>query len=241
MTAGELERIGELLGTAVPGGRQPDLRCETAHCAEAASAEKACGAGAPRRSPGATLGPAAAVPGDLARLLAVVWPQVVGPDVARNAHPVYYRHGRLVVSTASAAWAQALQDMSESIRSGLNARLGAEHIKRVVFRHAGWSEAGLATTSGPVHGAEVAEVAEPVTAAKAPPRDGGDKRERGGREDPGETRGETAADIEEVLAQVAGLPLEPGLKARIQAAMRAALVRGQKDFVCPERTKKEPE
>ncbi len=249
MTQGDLERIGELLDVTAPGYGQPIGPDEAPQGAETGS----CAEGAPRSSH-------SDLRGEPARLLAAIWAQVVGPEVAQNAQPVHCRNGRLVVSTSSTAWAHTLQDMSENVRSGLNARLGHEYVKRVVFRHAGWGAAGSSTESasaesgpeallvgvprpGSVQSSELRSAPELASAAGLSAEA---NAVRGGFEDRGESRGrrdadESAGNIEEVLTEVESLPIEPGLKTRIQGAMRAALVRDQQDSVRSERTKKEAE
>ena len=59
------------------------------------------------------------------RRLAAVWPDVVGPEVARNAQPRTLRAGRLVVATSSSVWAQTLQHMAGEILPRLNEALAA--------------------------------------------------------------------------------------------------------------------
>ena len=59
------------------------------------------------------------------RRLAAVWPDVVGPEVARNAQPRTLRRGRLVVATSSSVWAQTLQHMAGEILPRLNEALAA--------------------------------------------------------------------------------------------------------------------
>ena len=77
---------------------------------------------------------------DPSRAIAEVWPEVAGADVAANATPTQLRRGRLVVSTSSSVWAHTLQYMADDLVTGLNDRLGADTVKQVVFRHAGWEE-----------------------------------------------------------------------------------------------------
>lgn len=84
------------------------------------------------------------------RRVAAVWPEVVGPEVARNAQPRTLRGGRLVVATSSSVWAQTLQHMAGEIVPRLNEALavgseeptGVVHIREAVFRPAGWDPGG---------------------------------------------------------------------------------------------------
>lgn len=104
------------------------------------------------------------------RELAAVWEKAVGAEVAKNARPLHLRRGRLSVATSSPAWAQTLQLMSGRVISGVNEALGAEVVKDVSFRHAGWLPASEVATAAagsprprrrltPAEEATVAEVA----------------------------------------------------------------------------------
>ena len=201
--APDFERLGRMLGE-VMGAPAPE------------------GAGAPRAASSA--GPGGAGPGgarpagpqqDLGRLLAVVWPDVVGPEVAANTRPVQLRQGRLVVSASSSAWAQTLQLMSEAIVDRLNERLGPGSVERAVFRHAGWVEYPRSLPARPAApGVPSPGVPSPVSAmsSAAPP--------------PSLSR-----EQEEALAVVERLDLAPELREKITRAMRAAFVRAQQDSV----------
>lgn len=84
------------------------------------------------------------------RRLATVWPDVVGPEVARNAQPRTFRAGRLVVATSSSVWAQTLQHMAgdilprlnEALAAGLDGQTEAVVIREAIFRPAGWDPGG---------------------------------------------------------------------------------------------------
>jgi hypothetical protein len=125
----DFARLGDLLGEA----------CEL-------PALRAASGGA--RSPEEPIGTAGSAPQDPARLLALVWPEVVGPEVAANARPEQLKRGRLVASASSTVWAQTLQFMSDAIMARLNERLGAGAVTEVVFRHAGWEERPRAGRGG---------------------------------------------------------------------------------------------
>jgi Dna[CI] antecedent, DciA len=88
---------------------------------------------------------------EAARMIAEVWEEAVGLEVAANARPVQLRRGRLTVSASSSAWAQTLQLMAETVKDRLNDRLcrarSAEAVKDIVFRHAGWEEGGSGVPS----------------------------------------------------------------------------------------------
>lgn len=99
------------------------------------------------------------------RRLAAVWPDVVGPEVARNARPRTLRAGRLVVATSSSVWAQTLQHMAgeilprlnEALAVGLEGQTEAVVIREAIFRPAGWDPGGgagspVALDTGPGDG-----------------------------------------------------------------------------------------
>lgn len=142
---------------------------------------------------------------DPARLLALIWSDVVGAEVAANAHPVQLKAGRLTVTASSAAWAQTLQFMSDEICARLRETLGVGVVEQVVFRHAGWDE-------------------------PAPRR--GPQGPAGSSEAPGEARDRSLSpEQKEALAALEALDLPADLRARIARAMEAAFVRGEQDSV----------
>lgn len=96
------------------------------------------------------------------RQVAAVWEKAVGPEVARNARPLYLRRGRLSVATSSPAWAQTLQLLSGRVISGVNEALGVEVVKDVRFRHAGW----LPTSEVSADAAEPNRPRRPLTPAE---------------------------------------------------------------------------
>jgi hypothetical protein len=150
---------------------------------------------------------------DAARLLAVVWQEAVGPDVAANARPVQLRQGRLVVSASSSAWAQTLQLMSEAIVTRLNERLGAGTVEQAVFRHAGWEEEPR-RRPGPRSG-------EPTLGTRSPAMGSPG----------GSAAGPLNEEQEAALAAVDGLDVSPELREKMKRAMRAAFVRTEQGSV----------
>lgn len=141
-----------------------------------------------------------------AEILAVIWPEVVGDEVAANAQPVQLKQGRLVVNASSSAWAQTLQLMGDAIAARINERLGERAVERVVVRHAGWEErpAARPSAAGPAGG-------------RGPDQAGG--------------AGTLSAEQNEALAEVEALDLSPDLRDKIARAMEAAFVRAQQDSV----------
>ncbi|NLE11193.1 MAG: DUF721 domain-containing protein [Actinobacteria bacterium] len=147
--------------------------------------------------------------------VAVLWPEIVGAEVAANTRPVQLRKKRLVVSASSSAWAQTLHFMGPSIVARVNECIGAGTVGEIVFHHAGWEERSRHHSPSP----------DPSTAPVAAGEAG---RERATSDDPdaGLTAEQRAS-----LAEVEQLDLEPGLRDRMLRAMRAAFVRGQQDRV----------
>lgn len=153
------------------------------------------------------------------RRLATVWPDVVGPEVARNAQPRTLRAGRLVVATSSSVWAQTLQHMAgeilprlnEALAAGLDDQTEAVFIREAIFRPAGWDPGGGA-------GSPIA-----LDAASG----GGDLEVDGWsrKEDRSQlrTRRRLTADEEAAIEAVRCQAGDPELGYQIARAMRASL------------------
>ncbi len=224
----DFNRLGDLL----PAGNEGALGAS----GPGEAREGSSGAGPSRQTP--MSGAADDRAADLNRLLAAVWADVVGAEVAGNAKPVQLREGRLVVTTSSSAWAQTLQLMSEMVIARLNERLGEAAVKKAVFRHAGWEDFS------------------PVAAG--PPAAGRSPRGRGGRDvhaptpreadqpegasltgatppsaPPGAVAGDDPAGFsdeeKQALADLELLPLLPSVKETIRDAMKAGFVRARQD------------
>jgi hypothetical protein len=77
----------------------------------------------------------AAPPGsDPVRLLAAVWPEIVGADVAQHSRPTQLSGDALLVTTRSGAWSEQLSYLSERILAAVRARLPRSGIARLRFR-----------------------------------------------------------------------------------------------------------
>ncbi|MCX8033366.1 MAG: DUF721 domain-containing protein [Thermoleophilia bacterium] len=153
------------------------------------------------------------------RLVAFLWPEVVGPEIAANARPAYLRNGRLVVVTASPAWAQSLHLLAEHLLSRLRERLAqarvSVEINKVVFRHAGWEDTAVQP--------------DPVTESALAQSDVQLPTQGAAKES--EPSGSLSLEEQRALAEVEQMPLPPGLKEALLRAMKASFVRGKKDFV----------
>ena len=205
----DLERLGDLLGEdGVGGGHEP----------EPARQGRTRAARAPRPA-GPTSSEDEAGP---ARLLAAVWEEVVGEEVAANSRPRRLKQGKLTASASSTAWAQTLQFLSETIQARLNERLGGQIVKQVVFHHAGWEEIPRGACRLPSSPADTP--GEPGTTPRSHPSSSSGSVH---------SRAETTLSKEqqEALDNVESMSLEPELKERIARAMRAAFVRDQQDSV----------
>ncbi len=66
--------------------------------------------------------------------LAPVWVAAVGSQIAKHTLPYTLEGGTLVVTVASAAWAQTLAREQAAVCERLNARLGADTVKALSFR-----------------------------------------------------------------------------------------------------------
>jgi hypothetical protein len=66
--------------------------------------------------------------------LVAVWPDAVGPEIARNAWPARLaRDGTLHVATSSSTWAFELTHLEADVRDRLRARLGESVPKQLRF------------------------------------------------------------------------------------------------------------
>jgi len=63
-----------------------------------------------------------------------VWDDTVGPVVARNAHPLWIRKGRLRVKVTEPIWLQELGLSEKAIRDKLNEKLGRAAVEKIEFR-----------------------------------------------------------------------------------------------------------
>jgi predicted nucleic acid-binding Zn ribbon protein len=79
----------------------------------------------------------AGVAGEVARstgsaaALAPVWDEAVGATIARNARPVSFEGGALIVEAESAQWADALMQREADVRARLKGHLD---VQRLVVR-----------------------------------------------------------------------------------------------------------
>jgi hypothetical protein len=119
----DFDRVGDLLGDFCEAAAEP-----APQSAQPGDRQRGAGTGVRR------------APGEINRALAVLWPEIVGAEVAANASPAQLKAARLVVSTSSSVWAHTLQCMGEDLMARLNQRLGPGTVQQIAFRHAGWEE-----------------------------------------------------------------------------------------------------
>ncbi|HTY08664.1 MAG TPA: DUF721 domain-containing protein [Candidatus Edwardsbacteria bacterium] len=69
----------------------------------------------------------------------VLWPEVVGAQLAAKTRAVSVSRGRLVVEVATSSLANDYRFLSPQIREKLNTALGAEVVKSITFRVGSWT------------------------------------------------------------------------------------------------------
>jgi len=62
------------------------------------------------------------------------WADLAGPAIIAVTHSVWVRRGKLFVKVTSATWRQELHLQREDWRRRINAHVGADLVKEVVFR-----------------------------------------------------------------------------------------------------------
>jgi hypothetical protein len=154
-----------------------------------------------------------------ARLLALVWSEAVGKEVAANSEPVHLQRGRLIVAASSSVWAQTLQFMEETIKSRVNERLGNLVVEHIQFRHAGWEERTRHTAPRTQAAVLARQWPESGSAPDGPSSDGGDVTAR------------LSGEEEQALEAVRHMGLDHNLEETILRAMKAAFVRNQRKSV----------
>lgn len=203
----DFARLGDLLGDACGGPTEASARTDDTSVTATARPTKRARPASPAR--------ARATPDvlDPARMLALIWPDIVGAEIAANSRPAQLKGGRLTVSASSAAWAQTLQFMSDDICIRLRDSLGAGVVRQVVFHHAGWDEAVMRASRPPL---PEAPHRGPVLSSEVP----SERRDR-----------PLSPEQKEALAALETLDLPGDLRARIARAMEAAFVRGEQEHV----------
>lgn len=62
------------------------------------------------------------------------WRELVGPDVARQAQPLFFREGSLTVGVASSPWLHQLTLLADQLRDCLNRTLGPGAVRELRFQ-----------------------------------------------------------------------------------------------------------
>lgn len=86
--------------------------------------------------------------------LTVLWPKIVGPNVATIASPAQYRRGTLFINVAESIWMQELKFQEGELIGRLNDALGEPLVRRLFFQ--------LARTQPPTPGPQSEPAAPPV-------------------------------------------------------------------------------
>ncbi len=216
---GELDRLGDLL--------PPEASGRSTKTPVRSGGGSGGMAGAPAQGSGSEE--------ELARRVAIVWTEEVGPEIAANARPVQLRNGRLVVTTSSSSWAQTLQLMSAMVVERLNHRLGEGSVERAVFRHAGWDPTWNADAATCPPGAAVSGTGIPaaatVTGPTAPTPAAPLLEEMDAPSVPSATSesGDFSPEEQRALAEVDGLPLPAAVRQTIRQAMIADFVHNRQN------------
>jgi len=66
--------------------------------------------------------------------LSVLWPKIVGPSVAKIAHPAQFRNGTLFIDVADNIWMQELKFQEGELSERLNDALGESLVRRLFFQ-----------------------------------------------------------------------------------------------------------
>jgi predicted nucleic acid-binding Zn ribbon protein len=66
--------------------------------------------------------------------LTVLWPQVVGPTVAKIAYPAQFRGGTLFINVTDSVWMQELKFQEGELIGRLNETLGEALVRRLFFQ-----------------------------------------------------------------------------------------------------------
>jgi len=77
--------------------------------------------------------PGAAVRGDPVSIVAAIWPDIVGPELAAHCMPKSIEHGALVILTQSSAWSHQLSFLSDRLLQAIGSA-GVTGIDRLRFR-----------------------------------------------------------------------------------------------------------
>jgi hypothetical protein len=66
--------------------------------------------------------------------LTVLWPRIVGPSVAKIAHPAQFRNGTLFIDVADSVWMQELKFQEGELIGRLNDALREPLVRRLFFQ-----------------------------------------------------------------------------------------------------------
>lgn len=109
--------------------------------------------------------------------LTVLWPQLVGPTVAKVAYPAYFRSGTLFIDVADSVWIQELKFREGELIERLNDAIGERLVQRLFLQ--------LARTKPPTFGRQQeAQTATPAVPTLDPQQELALEREVAGVRDP---------------------------------------------------------
>jgi hypothetical protein len=87
-----------------------------------------------------------------------VWSTIVGPQIARQAQPHSFRHGRLVIHVTDPIWLHHLSMMRHKLVAALNAQLAPAQIREISLRVGEVPETPVGPSPTPPHGEPEREV-----------------------------------------------------------------------------------
>ncbi len=65
------------------------------------------------------------------------WPDIVGADNAQHCQPISLRNGKLVITVTHSGWVQAFWSLKPMLLQKLQARVGKQAVRDIVFRNGG--------------------------------------------------------------------------------------------------------
>jgi predicted nucleic acid-binding Zn ribbon protein len=63
-----------------------------------------------------------------------IWEDVVGPSIAKNAHPIWIKDRNLRVAVSDPIWLQELRFVEETMKDKLNQKMGRTAVESIEFR-----------------------------------------------------------------------------------------------------------
>jgi Dna[CI] antecedent, DciA len=158
-------------------------------------------------------------------LLQAVWPQVVGPELARRTEVVGVEGGTLRVRVPDASWRKVLHRMQPQILGRLHEMTGDLAPRRMGFLESNPSNQPQSAAAPPVGGADARGLGTDRAQSVAAPRSGGDTR--GGFQGGSSLRSECAVSSPPEIEDVAATIEDEEIRARFVMTMARYLERSK--------------